>query len=881
MPNDISPPLLARWLATLAVPAREREFVLGDLQEGFADRCVASRRAARRWYWREAFALLMTRWPHIAPVVPPQPGTSLMASLWNECRFALRALRRAPLYTSLAILTASVGIAASTAIFSVARPIVFQAAPYPSPDKLLFVWEREVNGDASNVGFLTYADLSRDVSSFASTAAMSYWQATLASESAAEQVLGQRVTAGYFSTLGVRPFLGRDFRPEEDTYETRRVIMLTHGIWRRRFGSDSSIAGRTIDVSGYQYLVAGVLPASFENLAAPQAEVFAPLGYDAGRPFACRTCRHLRMIARVKDGVPVEDAARDVERALASVRERFPNEYASVGTLLERVDVNATKGVRAAVYALLGAAGLLLLMSCANVSSLMLGRAIERQTEVAVRSALGARTGRIVRQSAVEAALIWITAALFGVPLARWGGRALVTLSATPLPRSERMIVDASVMATALGIALLCAVVAGVLPAVLSARAGILQRIRVGARALVGGGTQRMRGALIVAEVAVAMVMLSSTGLLVRTVNRLLAVELGFEADRIAAVEVTAVGPRFDSVSTPAYFRRVVEAARAVPGVEHVGLTSQLPLGGDFDGWGVHRRDRPSANPELDPGAQRFGVSSGYFAAMGIPLVAGRLFTAADDVRGPFVVIINKTMAERVFAGESPIGKEVSIGGSDGPWRTIVGVVGDVKHISLDGEQEFQLYHPFDQNDRGDAFMSVVAATTGSPAALSLALQRAVRAIDPGVAVYQPRAMAEVVGAAMSQRRFVLKLLAVFAAVAVVLVTAGLYGAAASGVAERRREIGLRAALGATRSRIISTVLSRSARLVGAGVGLGLVGAFVLNRALRSLLFGVSPGDPLTMVAMTGVLLFVAAVAAAIPAGRAVAVDPATTLRDE
>lgn len=883
-PNETQPPALARLIARLATPEREREFVLGDLHEGFHQRLDwSSPAAAKRWFWREALSLVTTQWHKPATIEDHRPGASPMSSFWNEVRIAIRSLRRAPLYSSLAIVTAAVGIGASTAIFSVAKPIVFDAAPYPSPDKLVMVWERDAAGESGNIGFLTSQDIARDVKSFSSSAAMSYWQPTLASEAAAEQVSGQRVSHTYFATLGVRPFLGRDFRPEEDTPETRAVVMLTHRLWKRRYASDSSIAGRTVEISGRQYTVAGVLPESFEDLISPSAEVYGPLGYNATQAWACRSCRHLRMVARVRDGVSMSTALQDVERSLATMRATFKNEYASVGGVLEPVNTYATKGVRSAVLALLGAAALLLLMSCANVSSLMLGRAIERQGDVAVRTALGARTSRLVRQWAVEALVLWLIAAVAGILLARWGAHALVLLSATPLPRVERMVVDWRVMTFGLVGAFVCALMAGAFPAALAARAALIDRMRSGARNIVGRGTQRVRGALIVAEVALALIMLSGTGLLIRTVNRLLDVKVGFDAARIATVNTTLSGPRYSTEEAGfAYYRRVLDAAKAIPAVEAVGLVSQLPLGGNFDAYGIHRKDKPSANPENDPSAQRFAVSPDYLTAMRIPLVAGRLLTAADDARGPRVVVINEEMAAKVFPDGPPLGKEIQIGGTDGPFYTVVGIVRNVRHLSLDGEQDYQLYLPVDQTGSSlPGALTLVAHTQSDPKVLAVALQRAVRAIDPGVAVYEPRAMDDVVASAMSQRRFVLRLLGVFAAVALILVSAGLYGVTAAGVAERQREIGLRSALGASRPRIVSTVVSRSATLLGLGVVLGVAGSVALNRVLESILFGVSPTDPLTILSMIGVLLIVAALAAVIPAGRAVAVDPAITLRTE
>ncbi|HEY7568230.1 MAG TPA: ADOP family duplicated permease [Gemmatimonadaceae bacterium] len=882
-PNDFPrPPILARLIVAITTPAREREFVLGDLHEGYNARLESSSpREARAWLWSEALGLASSRWPRKAAADrgSHRPREKHMSSLWNEIRFSLRSLRRAPLYSTLAILTAAVGIGASTAIFSVARPIIFEAAPYPSPEKVVLVWEREKDGSSSNIGFFTFVDLARGVTSFASSAAVSYWQATLASGGMAEAVAGRRVSAGYFTTLGVRPVLGRDFTPEEDAWERRRVIMLTYGIWQRQFGSDSSIVGRMIDVSGYQYLVAGVLPASFEDLIAPDAQIYSPLGYDAERPFACRTCRHLRMVARVKESATMDAALREAERSMSTMRSTYPTEYASVGASLERVDAFATKGVRKAVLALLGAAGLLLLMSCANVSSLMLGRGIERRTDLAVRTALGARVTRLVRQSAVEAALLWLIAAGVGLVLATWGVKALILLSGSPLPRVERMVIDVKTVGVALGLALLSAVLAGTLPALISARGAVIDRVRVGARNIVGRGTQRLRGSLLVAEVALALVMLCGTGLLIRTVTALLDVRLGFDAAHVVDVDVSLSGPRFNDTTVAEYYRRALDAARAVPGVESAALTSQLPLSGSFDGWGIHRKDKPSPNPENDPSAQRFGVSSDYFMTMRIPLLAGRLFSVSDNATSPRVAIVNRAMAERVFRGETVVGKEIEIGGTDGDWRTVVGVVDDVKHLSIDGVPELQVYVPNEQSlDRG---ASMVVRASSEQVALSQMLPSAIRAVDRGVAVTRAKPMEEFVAGAMAQRRFVLKLLAVFGVVALVLVTAGLYGVTAAGVAERRREIGLRAALGATRRRIVSTVLSRSTRLVGIGLAIGVVGALGLNRTLRTMLFGVSPSDPLTIVAAIGVLLIVAALAALVPARRAAAVDPAITLRTE
>lgn len=801
--------------------------------------------------------------------------------LGREFRHALRVYGRAPLFAALAVLTLGLGLGALAAIVSVLNPVLLEGAPYPHADRLQMVWGKELDGATSNIGWLTFHDIEQRATTLEQVAAMSYWTPILERGESSERLLAQRVSHRFFATLGVRPELGRDFHPEEDHAETRRVVIMSHGLWQRAFGGDRSIVGKTIMLSQRSYTVVGVLPANFESLLNPGGGLWAPLGYEETDPWACRGCQHLRMIARLKPGVSQEAAAAELDAISTALVRENPTEYAAVGFIPMPFNRYITRGVRPALLATAGAALLLLLIACVNLTNLILSRAVRRRSEFAVRTALGAGSWPLVRQVLVEAVVLALAGGLLGLALAYAAVRLFIRLAPQGLPRIDQISVNVEVVLFTLALASLCGVLAGLSPARTALRSSVASLLRQGGRTVAAAG-RRVRAVLVVVEVALALVLLMGAGLLVRTMDHLLAVDPGFDPNGLATLELNPVGERFDSVPVVGnYYREMLQEIGRVPGVTAVAATTQLPLSGDFDSWGVHLESRPSANPAEDPGAFRFSVTPGYLKAMGIPVLRGRDLSTADDERAPPVLLINSAMAAKLFPGQEPLGQRVKTGGTDGPWRTIVGVVGDVRHQSLDADPELEMYVPAAQASYGESRMALVIRGPRDVSSLLPAVRRAIHTVDPSVAIATVATMDEHIRTRTAVRRFVLEVFKVFAVAAVLLAALGLYGVLSESVAERSREIGIRSALGARRGQLLALVVRQAMVLTLAGMGIGLAGAWFMAGALRSLLFGVSPADPLTAATVAALLLVVALVAATAPAWRAARVDPAVVLREE
>ncbi len=876
-----TPPRLAVWLLTLRVPAREQEPILGDLQEQFTALAHdAGPAAARRFYWRAALSLGLTRWPRGAPA-PDGGGEGWLAGMLRDLRQGTRIFSRAPLFSALVVLTFAIGLGATAAIFSVLNPVLLQGAPYPGADRLLLLWGKNRDGTSSNVGYLTFRDVQRQTRSLSQVAVMSYWTPVVSTADDAERLNGQRVTQQFFSTLGVTPALGRDFLPEEDHAATRNVVILSHGLWQRRFGGDSGIVGRSITLSDRSVTVIGVLPADYESLLAPQAELWAPLGYEETDPWACRDCQHLRLIGRLREGVSPAVAGAELDRISAGMVAANPTSYPATGFLTTPLNDYLTSGIRPALLATAGAVLLLLLLACVNVMNLFLGRAARRSSEFAVRTALGANTGRIVRQVVAESLLLSTAGGAVAVLLAVGAVRGLVALAPAQLPRLDRITVDLPVLGVTFLLALSAGLLAGLVPAFAARHPSFGRLIRQGGRTIAGAG-QRLRSSLVVLEVALAVMLLAGAGLLVRSIGHLLAVEPGFQPTGLVTLELDPFGGRYDSVpEITGFYQTVTERVGAIPGVTAVAATTQLPLSGDYDGWGVHLELRPNANPADDPSAFRYSVTPGYLAAMGIPLIRGRGLLPSDDANAPRVILINATMARRLFPTEDPLGQRIQIGGTDGPWRTIVGVVGDVHHVSLDADGELQMYLPATQGTYAETRMVLVVRATGDAAALVPQVRQAIRAVDPRVPVATVATMTEQIRARSATGLFARAVFQVFGVVALLLAALGLYGVLATGVTERFREIGIRSALGASRGVLLGGVVGQALRLTVFGMVVGLGGALLLTGLLRSLLFGISPSDPVTFLAVGVVLVLVALVAASLPAWRAAGVDPVVVLREE
>lgn len=805
-----------------------------------------------------------------------------MTTAFADVRFALRLFRRHHGFTALVVFILALGIGATTAIFSAVYPILLAPLPYPHGDRLVTFEERGKDGLPAGIGFSTVKDVATLNHSFANVAAITYWRPALTGRATPQLLEGEHVSSTFFPTLGVRPALGRNFRVDEDRPGAPRVAILSNALWRGRFGGDSSIVGKPITLDGIAFTVAGVMPAGFESVVRPDAQIWTPLRYDVTLPWACRTCHHVHTLARLKPGVTVTAAAADLRAISARLVAEHPTEYEAVGMFVPRLQDQLTNGVRPALLAVLGAVILLLLISCANVANLLLARAAARRSEFAVRAALGAGRGRVIRQLLAESVVLTGAGGVLGVAIAMAGVRGLIAIAPAGLPRANTIGVSGPVLAFTVVVVTAVAMVCGVIPAWHAMRADLHAGIKQGGRRSIGSGNA-MRAALVVAEVALASMLLVGSGLLVRSMMRVFAVSPGFDETNRLTMEIQTTGPAFnDSAYTLRYFDRVLTSVRALPGVQSAALTTQLPLSGDYDSYGVHVESQPRANPDQDPDAFRYAVSDGYFETMHIPLRRGRFLTAQDRADQPAVAVINESFARKVWPNADPIGDRVRVGAADkGAWRTIVGIVGDVKQLSLSARQSNAIYFPEVQWPYVDGAMSLVVHTHGDAAALTTAVRSAIWAVDKDQPIVRVATLESLASQTEAQRHFTLLLFTAFAAAALVLAAAGVYGVLSGTVTDRLAEIGVRAALGASRRDILGMIVSRGLALSALGICFGLAGALLLSKLMESLLFGVGRGDGVTYGAVATLLVLVAVGASWLPAWQAARVDPASVLRAE
>jgi putative ABC transport system permease protein len=800
----------------------------------------------------------------------------------SDARFALRQLARNPGFSLLAVLTLALGIGATTAIYSVVSPVLFRPLPYPGADRIMTLWERGKDDSESNTGYATFLDVERMSASFESIAAISSWQPTLQGNGDPERLSGQRVTRGFLSVLGVRPALGRDFTAEENIRGKHFVVILSHGLWQRRFGADSSVLGRSVTFNGIAYTVVGVLPKSFESLLSPGATIWAPLAYEPSLPWACRTCRHLRAIGRLKEDVTPASALRELDVISGRLVAEHPTDYSIAGMHVVPLQDRVTRDVRPALLAVLGAVVLVLLIACANVSALLLGRAMQREGEFAIRGALGAGKSRVVRQLLTESVLLSGLGGMAGVALAWWGVKGLSALAPASLPRLSAIGIDAGVLLFTATLSVVCGLAFGLVPALAVARPDLFAALRPGGRTTGLRSRRLARATLVAGEIALALMLLFGAGLLMRSLQRLLSVNPGFDPAGLLTMEVQTTGPRYqEDPAVRAFFDRASDAVKRIPGVTAAGWTSMLPLGGNFDRYGVRIEGVELANPADAPSADRYAVTPGYIEAMRIPVQRGRSITDADGTDAPKIVLINQTFAALAWPNSDPIGARLQVGGPDRPWWTVVGIVGDVRHTSLDEAQAPQIYLPEAQWFSADDAMVLTARTQGDPAELAGAIRAAIRAADPTLPILQVATMKEVVSATAQQRRFAFVLFQVFAVVALLLAAAGIYGVLAGSVTERTRELGIRAALGASRNGLLGLVVRQGLVLTAVGLAMGAVGSLLLSHFLQRLLFGVGSTDPVTFAGVVLLLTAVALGACWAPAWRATRVSPLEAIRGE
>lgn len=804
-------------------------------------------------------------------------GVRLIEDLWQDLFYGARILRKKPGFTLVAVLTLALGIGATTAIFSAVNPILFEPLPYPHADRIAAILEMSGDGSRNAGTFGMYRGLVERSRSFDALAVFRPWQPTMTGADQPERFDGQRVSASYFQVLGVSPALGRDFQAPDDHLNGPRVVILSDALWRRRFNGDRTVVGRQITLDGDLYTVIGVMPNGFENAPAASAELWAPLQYDMSLGTAWG--HHLRTVGRLRPGVSVDQATREINAlGHAVLDEQHPETYGrDVEFIAASLQDEVTRGVKPALLAVLGAVILVLLIACVNVTNLLLARGVQRRGEFAMRAALGATRTRLIQQLLTESLLLAIIGGALGLLAAEFWVSALMALGPPELPRASAIRVDGTAFAFALGSATLVGLLVGLIPARHATRSDLHTGAQQSSRRA-AGGHQLTRRTLVVAEVALACVLLVSAGLLLRSLERLFAVDPGFDASHLLTMQVQTSGQRFDKETTDRFYARALEAVRRVPGVGAAAFTSQLPLSGDDDEYGAHfEGDDPKAGYNVF----RYAVSPGYLETTGIPLRRGRLLDEHDTAGAPPAVLISESLAKRKFPDQDPIGRRVHIGPTDRPWFTIVGLVGDVKQVSLAMSQPDAVYITTTQSWFVDRALSLVVRARGDAAALAPAIRQAIWSADKDQPIVRVATMDDLLAASAAERRFVLILFEAFGVVALALAATGIYGVLSGSVTERTREIGVRLALGASRGQILALVVRQGMTLTGIGVVIGLCGAAAASRALVSLLFGVSQLDPVAYLGVTALLAGLSAIACWVPAWRAARVDPSITLRAE
>ncbi|HZS04924.1 MAG TPA: ABC transporter permease [Blastocatellia bacterium] len=805
-----------------------------------------------------------------------------MKTLWQDVRYGLRVLIKNPGFTLVTVLALALGIGANTAIFTVVNAVLLRPLPYQQPERLVWAWGNFAQSSRAAVSppdFIDYRDQNRSFSHFAAFTVGGESAANLTGAGEPERIPSALVTTGFFQTFGVNPLLGRAFLPDEDQAGHDHAVVLSYGLWQRRFGGDRNIIGRELAIDGENYAVVGVMPPGFQY--PPRAEMWAPLGfYHPG--MKARGAHFLRPVARLKPGVTREQAQADFDLIAGRLEQQYPNTNKGWSLKLVPLDEVIIGGsMRLALWVLLGAVGFVLLIACANVANLLLARASARQREIAVRRALGASRLRVIRQLLTESMLLAALGGIVGTLLAVWGVDLLVALSPGNIPRVGEISVDGRVFAFTLLVSLLTGVIFGLVPAWQSSRTDLNEALKEGGRSsAAGGGRYGVRNLLVVAEIALALVLLAGAGLLIRSFRHLQQVSPGFNPAGVLTARIDLSEARYrEPQKRVIFFSQVLERTRTLPGVEAVGMISELPMSGQLNdtNFTIEGRWPLVAGQENDADIRR--VSDGYFTAIGIPLLRGRHFTGQEVTENRPVVIINQALAAQYFPGVDPVGKRLIIetGEPQPAAREIVGIVGDVQHFGLGQGLPAEMYIP----SLRFPWANMVVRTATDPPALAPAIRSQVLAVDPDQPVSNFRTMEQLISTSVAQPRFQTRLLTIFAAVALALAVVGIFGVMSYAVSQRTHEIGIRMALGAKRGDILKLVIGQGMVLAASGVAVGLAVAFALTRVMRNLLFEVSATDPLTFVAITLLLLGAATLACLVPARRATRTDPIIALRYE
>ncbi|HYE73496.1 MAG TPA: ABC transporter permease [Blastocatellia bacterium] len=814
-----------------------------------------------------------------------------MQALLQDIRYGARLLWKNPGFTLIAVITLGLGIGANTAIFSIVNSLLLSPLPYQNAERLAIIWTHSpganVAQDWPSPG--QFSALKSPNTVFEELALAQGGNVILGGDGTPERIGAVRASSAVFSLLGMKAMLGRVFSPEEDSPGKPLTVILSHGLWQRRFGSNPNILGQSVTLSGRPYTIVGVMPPDFslgyEVMptvgAVSQAEILMPLPLDAQR-MSNHGDENYNVLARLKPGATITQAQAELNLAVRNLEQQFPNNYPasrrfsfSIRPLLEQV----VGDVRPALYVLLGAVGCVLLIACANVANLLLARAAVREKEIAIRTAIGAGRGRVVRQLLTESVLLSAMGGLLGLLLAVWSVALLRWLNPGNIPRLASIGIDIRVLIFTSVAVVLTGILFGLAPALRSANVNLSNSLKECGRSLIGSGQYRLRNILVVTEIALSLVLLISAGLLIRSFVRVQQVTPGFAPENTLSMRISLVGPDYaEEPRRLGFYQQMWERIRRVPGVESVGGVSVLPLTGGI-GWGgitIEGYD-PSAAIQAD---QRV-ASVGYFETMKVPLIRGRFFKEQDIKEAQPVVIIDENLARNYWPNAEPVGKRLKRGGasSTAPWLTVVGVVASVKHYALDTDSRVALYTPHLQSGVGS--LSIALRTSTDPASVASAVTREIRSLDPNIAIYDVKTMEQWLSESLARRRFAMFALGLFALVAMILAAVGIYGVMSYTVEQRTREIGIRVALGAQTRDVLALVVKQGMSLAIIGVVIGLAGATVFTRVMASMLFGIRATDLITFTTIAALLTLVALFACWLPARRATKVDPMVALRYE
>ena len=811
-----------------------------------------------------------------------------MEMFWQDIRYGVRMLLKAPSISIVATIALALGIGANTAIFSVVNSVLLRPLPFANSEGLMNVWETDSvrgykRGAASYPNFADWRDQNHVFQRMSTYYTNNF---ILTGRGDSSRLQGAVVNADLFPLLGATPMIGRGFLPEEDQPEKGRVVVLSQELFQRRFNADPNVVNQSVVLDGRSYTIIGVMPQAFQfPIQNEPVEFWTTVAQDRSgkEPMTeQRGAHYMNVIARLKPGVTAEQAQAEMTIISARLEQQYPDKNLHRSTRVESTLEGLVSDIRPALLILLAAVGCVLLIACANVANLLLARAMTRHKEMAIRAALGASRIRVVRQLLTESVLLSLAGGALGLVLAVWWSDLLVALGKENIPRALQVGLDWRVLAFTVVVSVLTGVIFGLVPAIHSSKTELTESLKEGTRGSGEGARRnRVRGLLVVIELAIAVVLLVGAGLLIQSLWRLQNVSPGFESENLLTFVVGIPEVKYPVEKQDQFYRDLVTGVSALPGVRSAGSVIPLPLSGNAFTISFTTEGRPVAKGD-EPSSDFFAISDDYFKTLGVPVLKGRDFTERDGAKAPGVIIVNQAFAKKFFPNEDPVGKRIKPGIStlgESDWREIVGVVADVRNRNLSSELRAGYFVP--QAQVPFSQMTMIVRTTGDPHALITAVQNVVHSMDSELPVFDIKTMDDYIGATVAAPRFNATLLVIFASVALVLTIVGLYGVMSYSVAQRTNEIGIRMALGAQTSDVLRLIVSQGFKLVLIGLGIGLVGAFALMRLIASLLFGVTTKDPLTFAAVAVLLALVALLACYIPARRATRLDPLHALRYE